>query len=199
MIRAAVLLGLLAGPAAAELGLTLRADGPHLFVSGEIVSDSPARMAAALDAAPKVTTLVLCAIPGSWDDEALLVLGRQVRARGLSTHVPSHGWIASGGVDLHHAGTRRTIADGASFGVHSFEVAGKDVADLPADHSAHAPFRAYLAQMIGRPDFYDWTIRQAPPDDLHWLSQDEIARFDLLTAPSLPWDSGPICPQDMRE
>ena len=43
-----------------------------------------------------------------------------VRNRGIATHLPADGEIASGGVDFFLAGVKRTAEAGAKIGVHSW-------------------------------------------------------------------------------
>lgn len=68
-----------------------------------------------------------------------------IRAKGIATHVPDNGWVASGAVELFLAGTRRSAEPTARFAVHSWE---DDNGRGPRDYSPDAPQnRAY-------PDYY---------------------------------------------
>ena len=103
---------------------------------------TPAAFAAMLRDHPGIVTLELIDCPGTEDDRANLRLGQLIRERGIATHVPADGWVASGAVDLFLAGTRRSAEPSARFAVHSWEdVTGRG----PQDYAPDAPKnRAYI-------------------------------------------------------
>lgn len=140
----------------------------------------------ALDDNPQVKTLVLKLMPGTQDSATNLKLARDIRKRGLNTHLESKSIIASGAVDLFLAGVERTMECGALIGVHSWSISGAretiriSPQDMGADqfqkHHEH-----FLSDMGIDPAFYAFTRAAAEPEHIHYMSMEEIKRFDLLT------------------
>ncbi len=140
----------------------------------------------ALDENPQVRTLVLKLMPGTQDSATNLKLARDIRARGLSTHLQSNSIIASGAVDLFLAGIERTMDCGALIGVHSWSISGarETIRISPTDMGAdqfQKHHEKFLSDMGIDPAFYAFTRAAAEPEHIHYMSMDEIRRFDLLT------------------
>lgn len=167
------------------LSAHFHAHGTDLVMVGLIDGRTPERLERALREHPRTRRLVLAKVDGSIDHEAVFAAGRLVRARGLATHVPEDGWIASGGVDLFLAGRARSAAQGAEIGVHSWVFELLDLPlegrDLPRDHPEHREQIEYLRELGIPEDFYWFTLEAASADELHWMSPEELARFGLLT------------------
>lgn len=157
--------------------------GERAVMTGVIGSTTPALVTALLADAPQVRVIVMPDVPGSEDDESNLQAARQIRAAGLATCVPSTGSIASGGVDFFLAGTRRSAADGARLGVHSWGGPGFDGVDLPRDDPEHRRYLDYYAEMGIDAEFYWFTLMAAPADDIHWMTRAEIERYGMEAAP----------------
>ena len=157
--------------------------GERLYIAGDLNAATPGKIKRVLAANPGVTTLVLTAMPGSMDDEALFPFARWIRSRGLNTHLTSRSVISSGAVDLFLAGTRRTMEKGAMLGVHSWSDGDRQASDFPRSDDAHRMNADYIAAMLGEEAFYWFTIYAAPADGLHWMTQAEIDRFGILTGP----------------
>lgn len=164
--------------------------GPRLFLLGTFDSRTGGQVQAALEADPAITTIVFTANGGSIDDDATLALGREVRRRGLATHLIADGVIASGGVSLFLAGSTRTIERGAKIGVHSWEHCWgddsgqqrcKQAQDHERDDPGHDLHGDYTAQMLGSRDFYWFAIAAAPSDSIHWLTDAEVEANGLAT------------------
>lgn len=135
---------------------------------------------------PQVSTIVEGNISGSIHDDINMQTGRLIRKSGLSTHLLSTSDIASGAVDLFCSGNRRTMEDGAAFGVHSWSDTeeGIEAGSLPVDSPLHNAQIAYFNEMLGEPigkDFYFFTINAAPADDIYYMSRSEIESFGILT------------------
>jgi hypothetical protein len=129
-------------PGGAAYGPFRIVDGQHAALVGVTDERSPAAFSAMLHDYPGIATIELVDCPGTDDDRANLRLGRMIRAKGLATHVPDNGWVASGAVELFLAGTRRSVEPTARFAVHSWE---DDTGRGPRDYSPDAPQnRAYL-------------------------------------------------------
>ena len=57
---------------------------------------------------PALTMLEMVEAPGTSNDLANLQVARRIRASGIAIHVPSHGSVRSGAVELFLAGAQRT-------------------------------------------------------------------------------------------
>lgn len=168
-------------------------DGDTAVMSGNIGSDIVERTCALVADDPDLTTIELADVPGSsTEGNQTLDAGLVVHEAGLATVVPPEGQIESGAVDYFLAGGERTVADGGCLGVHATEIDDGDgpvsAADLPRDHPEHQPFLEYF-RTIGVPeDFYWFTLSAAPPAGIHYLTPDEMVRFDVVTGepPTVP-------------
>lgn len=167
--------------------------GSDLFMQGDITSRTPRQFAAVMAQHPGVTRIVLCEMPGSADDDAMIALPYDVRQRGLATHVGAESEIASGAVDLFLAGTTRTMERGAEIGVHSWSDGQRDGIDYPRTSPEHDANRRYVEVMLGSNAFYWFTLQAAAFDDIHWMSEAEVLQFGLLTYAPLPDDGRTDC------
>lgn len=159
-------------------------DGDRVLLSGTIVSRTPGQVARAVARHPEVEVLEQTQVWGSVDSSALVRLGRSVRRAGLATHLGSGAEIYSGGAVLFLAGADRTMEDGAVIGVHAWRDANGIATDFPPGSQLHDPERSFVEDMLGSDAFYWFYINAAPPSDMHVMSQAEITRFGLLTAPA---------------
>lgn len=161
------------------------AEDQRLIMEGVIDTYTPKRLAEVLERNPQITTIVLLDVEGSVDDEANFVAGRLVREKGLATHVPANGVIASGGTDFFLAGAKRSIEAGAQIGVHSWaEGFGKNElqgGDLGKDHADHKMYLDYYRDMGIPEDFYWFTLEAAPADGMHWMTAAEWQKFNFVT------------------
>ena len=121
-------------------------------------------------------------VPGSADDFALFEAGRILNDADIGTRLPSQSIIASGGVDLFLAGTRRQIEDGASLGVHSW-ASPPDIqgSDLPADDPSHVLYVGFYRDIDIDEAFYWVTLEAAPSDGIHWMTAAELQKFRAAT------------------
>ena len=154
-----------------------------LLMQGTINSDTPVQLNVILNKSPSITTIVMLYCPGSSDDEANFPMARAVRARGINTHLTSSSDIASGCVDFFLAGSQRSMERGAKIGVHSWydDDDKKDATDYPTGSPEHELNRKYIEDMLGSDAFYWFTINAAPADGLHYMSEQEITEYQLLT------------------
>lgn len=132
---------------------------------------------------PKVTTLILEDCPGSKNDEVNLKVSQKIHDAGVNTHLRSNSIIASGAVDLFLAGNQRTIETGAQLGVHSWSEGGTEASELPESDPKHQPYIDYylnvgFSQQEAR-DFYFFTIYAAKASDIHWMTPEEIERYNM--------------------
>lgn len=162
--------------------------GPFLVLNAETVAmvgstdgSSPAYFDAMIRDFPGLRTLEMVEAPGTSNDIANLAVGRRIRAHGLDTHVPSHGSVRSGAVELFLAGKRRTADHGALFAVHSWlDNYGREPDDFAPDAPANRLYLDYYEEMGMTEDraraFYAMT-NSVPHHSAKWLRADEM----------LPW------------
>jgi hypothetical protein len=145
---------------------------------------SPAAFAAMLGAYPQIALLEMVECPGTEDDRANLRLGRMLRAAGIATHVPAHGSVRSGGVELFFAGVRRSADPRAEFAVHAWiDVDGREAGDYAAAAPENAKYLAYYQQM-GMSEtealaFYAMT-NSVPHAQALWLDGAQMAKWVRL-------------------
>lgn len=159
-------------------------DGSRAALVAETDSYSPADFQTMLRAFPGIRVLEMPDCPGTVDDFANLRLGRMIRAKSIATHVPEHGSVRSGAVELFLAGASRSAARDAEFMVHAWV---DEDGHQPDDFAATAPVnRAYLdyyREMGLAADkaaaFYALT-NSVPNEDVLTLGTDDLARFAAL-------------------
>ncbi len=171
-------------------------DAPACFIVASttaqmhgVIDDSiNATLDAMLAAHAQLGTIELINVPGSADDEANLRAGRRIYAAGVNTAVLSDSLIASGGVDFFLAGNQRRVEPGAMIGVHSWAAQSDDGSliqgsELPADHGQHQFYIQYYTDInLSDPaGFYFYTLEAAPAESIHYMSAQEIMRFELAT------------------
>lgn len=158
---------------------------------------SPAHFAAMLQDFPLIATLELVDAGGTMDDAGNMQVGRMIRAAGLTTHVPAHGSVRSGAVELFLAGVERRIDNGAEFAVHSWlDNLGLQPNDYAADHQANRIYLDYYREMgmdAGQAQAFYAMTNSVPHHDAKWLDagemrgwtdtaeQHETPRLDYLT------------------
>ncbi len=153
-------------------------------MSGTVDSRSPEQFRQMLRLHPGIKYIEMIDCDGSVDEEANLMLARQIRQAGISTHVPAHGSIRSGAVELFLAGIRHTADPGAEFIVHSWmDENGLEANDYPASDPVHAEYLNYYTEMGVPADkaraFYALT-NSVPFSEQLKLSRDDLARYALL-------------------
>jgi hypothetical protein len=161
-------------------------DGSSARMYGVIDQTTPDRVLELVTDHPEVTTIVMIDVPGSDDDPANLRAARLVREHGLRTLIPSDAVVASGGVDFFVAGQERQVGPCAKLGVHSWDEDGENGElvlgnEVPRDHQSHRMFLDYYEEMGIPAEFYWFTLEAAPPQRIHWMSDEEILRYDLVT------------------
>ncbi|MCW7553684.1 hypothetical protein NX722_13805 [Endozoicomonas gorgoniicola] len=162
--------------------VTFTVSDDTLIMNGVIDSNVKSKLQKALNASPKITSIVMENVEGSVDDEANLEAARLVRNHKLNTVIPSNGLVASGGTDFFLSGTNRTAQKGAKIGVHSWAGEGiEDPVKLPRNHIEHQKYLRYYKEM-GIPDeFYWYTLESAPSNDMHWMTSSEIKKYNITT------------------
>ena len=162
--------------------LYLDVRGDLLFVKGVVNTRSHDSVYHILEDEPGVHTVVLTYVPGSADDEVNLKLGRMLHGIGITTYLPAQAEVASGGTDLFLAGVERIVERGARIGVHSWSTGGSEAGNtLPRDHPEHELYLDYYRDIDIDEDFYWFTLQAAPPDDIHWMTEEEMTQYAVHT------------------
>jgi hypothetical protein len=171
-----------------EFGIfTVLEDDTTIEMNGEISSASLKNFNKLVAAFPNVNKINILVCNGSSDDATNLELSKKVHEMGMDIHLGFQdlGLIASGGVDFFLAGINRTRESGTKIGVHAWSGANATATDFPVGHEYHLPYINYYVY-VGftqqqAEDFYYFTINAAPADDVHWMTEEEIAKYNLIT------------------
>lgn len=166
---------------AGEKAATFKVRGEEAYVNGVLGKKAHKAFLEMVETYPKVKTLVLQQVPGSINDDWNVKTCLEVRKRGLNTAVEANSIIESGGVDLFIAGVERYGEEGAQIGVHSWRTLTKDGIEFPSDHKEHDVFYDYFKAIDRDTSFYWFTLRVAPADSMHYMTKEEIDRYDLVT------------------
>ena len=152
------------------------------IMTGIIDSDILDTIEDLLEDYPQVTTIVMQDVEGSVDDEANLNAARYIRQIGLNTHIPKGGLVASGGTDFFLAGVKRTAHSRAKIGVHSWADSDDiEGIELPKNHPEHRRYINYYKSLDIPTEFYWFTLRAAPSDNIHWMTKKEKKRYKITT------------------
>ncbi len=169
--------------------------GGRAALVGLTDANSPAHMAAMLRDFPQLHTLELVDAPGTANDTGNMAVGRMIRDAGLTTHVPAHGSVRSGAVELFLAGAARRIDDGAEFAVHSWlDNLGLEPKDYPANHSANRLYIDYYREMgmaEGQARAFYAMTNSVPHHDARWLNAADMRAWvategDIAATPAHP-------------
>lgn len=155
-----------------------------VHMHGTVDSDTPDQFAAMLRQYPQIRQIEMIDCNGSVDEHANLRLARQIRRAGINTHVPAHGSVRSGAVELFLSGIRHTADPGAEFVVHSWiDEDGVEASQYPANDPVHTEYLDYYAEMGVPRDkaraFYDLT-NSVPFAEQLKLTSSDLARYQLL-------------------
>ena len=161
--------------------LSFDIEGTTAVATGTIDISTPSRVMELILHHPSVDTLILLECPGSIDDDSNILACHLIRHHGFTTVVPADGEVASGGVDLFLSGAQRMAEPGARFGVHSWGGVGESGADLPRDDEEHGMYLEFCRDMEIPEAFYWFTLEAAAPDEIHWMTREELDRFNCVT------------------
>ncbi len=154
-------------------------------MDGTIRSTSLANFNALESAYPEVDRVEIVNCDGSVDDEINLLLGQKVYAKQMEIHILDNGEIASGGVDFFLAGALRSKGANTRIGVHAWSDGNMSATDFPVGDENHLLYINYYAS-IGlsqqeAENFYYFTINAASADSIHWMTDNEILQYTMLT------------------
>lgn len=165
-------------------------DEKTVEMNGTINSSSLKNFTSLASTFPNIVTINIKNCDGSSDDEVNLKLSQEVHKKGINTHLLNNAEIASGGVDFFVAGIKRTRGTNTSIGVHSW--GGEDdngnnvtATDFPVGHEYHLAYINYYVSVgftqANAEAFYYFTINSASADEIHWMTEEEITQYKLLT------------------
>ncbi len=164
-------------------------DATHAALVDATGVRTPAQFQAMMRAYPQIAGIEMRECPGTEDDLANLELGRMIRARGITTHVPAGGSVRSGGVELFLAGARRIADPGAEFAVHSWsDEQGRQPDDFAASAPENRRYVDYYKQMgmspIEAEAFYAMT-NSVPFSSARWFGAGVMSLWVPLDAPEM--------------
>ncbi len=160
-------------------------DKTTVEMNGVIGSASLSNFNNLLKAYPNIKKINIKNGPGSKDDEINLKLSLKVHQKGINIHLLDNTEIASGAVDFFLAGVKRTRGKNTKIGVHSWGTDQEKATDFPKGHKYHLPYINYYTN-VGftqkqAEDFYYFTIYAASPDGIHWMTEQEIVKYNMLS------------------
>jgi len=134
---------------------------------------------------PNIKLIILEECPGSNDDDEMFKVGRRITELGINTHLRSNSVIEFGAVDLFISGVVRTKEIGAKIGVHAWSSGKNDATDYPVGDEEHQVYIDYY-MAIGFSyqqaiDFYYFTITAATPDEMYFLTEQDVVDLNILT------------------
>lgn len=175
--------GALRGPLRFELK-----PGGVMSAEGSIDIGSARRFAEEIEARGEyVKTLSLNSPGGSVDDA--MTMARLTRERGIATEVADGALCASSCPLLFAGGATRAAGEKAAIGLHQFyaalEMTATDPVQAMSDAQATAARIArYLDEMGVDPALWLHAL-DTPPQELYYLSREELAKYRLVTTSGL--------------
>jgi len=167
-----------------QFGIFKVLDSKTVEMDGEINRSTLNNFNRLIERYPNVDKINMMEVPGSSDDEINLLVSKKVHQNNINTHLMEDGLIASGGVDFYLAGITRTKGNNSQIGVHSWSDGTNEATDFPRGHSNHQPYIDYYISvgfsLADAEDFYYFTIDAAPAASIHWMTESEIAQYNIL-------------------
>jgi hypothetical protein len=154
-----------------SVSLQVGPDGKSVVVAGGINDGTAAALAAFLDRAPAVTTVVLQS-GGGWTREGKLIAGT-IAAHGLATRVETE--CSSACTIAFLAGKVRTARPGARLGFHTFSAVGG------SETIGRSVQKTYGE--AGLADAFIARIAATPPEHMWYPDQNELYAQGILTLP----------------
>ena len=162
--------------------IELYVEGDNLYFNGTLDSYSTEEVRRVLEKNPQIRTAVLLEMPGTDDVDATLETGMLLNHAGIKTYLTKTSSIASGAVDLFCAGVEREVEPGAKVGIHTwYDDRGTEGRNLPHNDPEHQPQLKYLSKTGCSPSLYWFSLRAAAPDDIHWMTPDELQGYNVVT------------------
>ena len=150
------------------------------YVNGLLGKKAHHRLQKLIKKNPDITTLTLLDVPGSIDDEYNIKSCYFISEKNINTHLVAKSIIASGGVDFFLSGQQRSVQKGAKLDVHSWCDEFEDGVNIAREDSSHHLFLDFYRTINTDTAFYWFTLQSANSDSIHWLSYDEMIRYELI-------------------
>jgi len=167
-----------------SFGIFQVVDDQTIEVDGEIEDSSLDDFNDLISDYPNIELINIVEVPGSQNDDVNLALSSRVYQLNIDIHLLDNGEIASGGVDFFLAGRNRSKGSNTRIGVHSWSDGTSEASDFPEGDAVHLPYINYYVS-VGfsqqeAEDFYYFTIYAASAEDIHWMTDEEIERYELV-------------------
>ena len=156
-----------------------------IVINGDMGSRVDDQFSALIKAYPNIKLMIMEDCPGSRDDEELFKAALSLRENQINTHLPDYAKIQSGAVDLFLAGVKRTRESGSKIGVHAWSDGSSSATDYPNSHQEHQLYINFYKD-IGfnqqeAEDLYFFIINAASPENIHWMTEQEISDYNFVT------------------
>lgn len=139
------------------------------MMRGEVIGRTAGAFADVLEQNPQIRTVVLQDMRGDHDSAAVRAIGFAIRAGGLNTALQSDSVVQGAAVELFLSGVQRSMVEGAQIGLVA--------------RAADSASRQYHIDMLGAAQFYGFSLQTVASNGIHLMTEDEIARYGLLTEP----------------
>ena len=134
---------------------------------------------------PNIELINFGECPGSRNDEAMIKAASLLRNSEINTHLLVTSIIESGAVDFYLAGITRTRESGSLIGVHAWSDGNISATDYPIGHSEHQLYIDYYTfcgyTVEDAEELYYFIINAAPPNEIHYMSEEEIEKYQITT------------------
>lgn len=124
-------------------------DGATLYVSGGVNADTATAFNAVLGANPALAHIVFLSLSAPQASEGAQDFARAIRRAGLSTHARNDSVLEGGAIDAYLGGTRRTMEQGAVFGVLTPSTDAENYAGFVNEMTGGDGFARYSAKFGG--------------------------------------------------
>lgn len=156
-----------------------------VFMDGDMGNRVDKKFENLIEDYPGIKLVVFGECPGSRNDESMIEAATLLRNSGINTHLLSTSIIESGAVDFYLAGNTRTGESGSIIGVHAWSDGNKSATSFPIGHSEHQLYIDYYTfcgyTLEDATELYYFIINAAPPDDIHYMTEDEIEEYQITT------------------
>lgn len=157
----------------------------EIVIEGKITESTATDLSDLIAVYPNTSLIVMRDVDGATSSDAAFEAGFVVRNAQLDVHVSDNSTITREAIDFMLGGINRTKGENTQLGVGEWRNAeGEEAQDFPFGHEAHLPWINYY-QQVGfqfqlATDFYNFSIQVAGPDEVYFLSDDEINTFSLI-------------------
>jgi len=154
-----------------------------VVLNGDMGSRVDDQLEKLMEEYPNIRLVVMEDCPGSRDDEELFKAALNLRSYNINTHLPDYARIQSGAVDFYLSGIKRTRELGSKIGVHSWSNGSNWATDYPDNHEEHQVYIDFYHNigfsLQDAEDLYFFIINAASPNDIHWMTEQEIDQYNI--------------------